>query len=290
MRWISILVLTAMVTACPEPELTGDAGVEVDSGQALADTGSEAADTGNGQGGGNDGGQAVVDGGSASSDGGSAPTDGGIEVDAGPVEGVRLSGTVRDFQSQSGVSGVRVCVYEQPQFPCTTSDQDGAYRLTVPSGNLVMIYDEGENPVIPQLMPLVVGDEAFTWNQIVVSQQASGMMFRLWGQENDPSKGSVAVTSFMAPREADGLEGAAAAIAPASGTGPFYTANGFPSAGATATDTNGLAAFLNVDPGEGFSASVTKAGWTCEIPSDREPETFPVVAGHLTSVTRRCTQ
>ena len=153
-----------------------------------------------------------------------------------------------------------------------------------------MVFDQGENPVIPQLMPLIIGEEPFTWNQIVINQQASGMMFQLWGQQNDPTKGSVAVTSFVDPRESDGLQGAVAAIEPASGTGPFYTANGFPSGGATVTGTNGLAAFLNVDPGEGFTATATKDEWTCEVPSDREPNTFPVVAGHLTSVTRRCTQ
>lgn len=290
MRAVSMFAVVILFCACPSETPDGDGGVVVDAGSGggdAVDGGGDPADTGAAADGGSGG---PADGGGESADTGMPADAGAVVVDAGPVEGTQLSGTVRDFQSQSGVPGVRVCVYEQPQFPCTTSDQDGAYRLVVPAGETVMIYDGGENPVIPQLMPLVIGEEAFTWNQIVVSQQASGLMFRLWGQENDPTKGSVAVTGFVAPRESDGLQGGVAAIAPASGTGPFYTANGFPSAGATVTDTNGLSAFLNVDPGEGLSATLTKAGWTCEVPSEREPETFLVVAGHLTSVTRRCTE
>ncbi len=287
-----MLAVGVLFCACPSETPDGDAGVALDTGPGgggAMDGGVDPADTGvapDGDAGGGD----AVDGGGDPVDGGLVEDAGAVVVDAGPVEGTQMSGTVRDFQSQVGVPGVRVCVYEQPEFPCTTSDQDGAYSLIVPPGELVMIFDQGENPVIPQLMPLIIGEAPFGWNQIVINQQASGMMFQLWGQENDPTKGSVAVTSFVAPRESDGLQGAVAAIDPVRGAGPFYTANGFPSAGASVTDTNGLAAFLNVDPGEGFTATVTKEGWTCEVPSDREPNSFPVVAGHLTSVTRRCTE
>ena len=292
MRFLMIFNLCVLICACPGEVIQEDAGAEMDTGQrdaTIVDGATPIADAGAG---------------SETEAGNVEPMDAGVEAadanvaldigevldDAGPIEGTPFSGTVRDFQSRTGVAGVRVCVYQQPEIPCTLSDQDGAYRLTVPPGDLIMIYDQGQSPIIPQLTPLIVGDESFTWNQIVVGEASSAMMFGLWGQENDPTLGSVSVTSFVSPRESDGLQGAVTRMDPASGAGPLYTANGVPSAVASVTDTNGLAAFLNVEPGEAYEASVSKEGWNCVVPSEREPASFPVVAGHLTGVTRRCTQ
>lgn len=277
-----------LILACPSEDPVADAGEASDAGHSSADTGDSPADAGLGPAG--DAGSVPDGAAPLPADAGAVAVDAGPRADAGPVEGVEMRGTVRDFQSSSGVAGIRVCVHERPEYPCATSDQDGAYSLTVPQSSLVMVFTGGENAIVPQLMPLVVNEDPFVWNQITVSQQASGLMFQLWGQTEDPSMGQVAITTFIGQRESDGLQGAVVALEPASGAGPLYTANGFPSAGAESTDSNGLGAFLNVPHGQEYRGSATKAGWTCVIPSEREPETFPVLPGHLTSVTRRCTE
>jgi hypothetical protein len=224
-----------------------------------------------------------------------ASADSGLPAeDAGaPMDHAEVSGAVFNVLGRAAVRGVSVCVQNrQPEYPCTTSDVGGQYRLRTPhNAPFVLIFSGGAQPIQPTLVHLQVPLGYTTWNIATLQNSMVGIMMGAMNQPNDVTKGHVSVTVGTAA--ADGIVGATASMQPMSGAGPVYLNNGgLPDLQATATSSNGTGAFVNVNPGE-VSVSVTPpVTHNCPLypiaVGANGAWRVPVIAGHLSVVVFEC--
>lgn len=230
---------------------------------------------------GDDDGEVPVDAGGE--DGGAvdaAPVDAFVPGDAGMT--TTWTVTVRNLISGDRVQLAQVCVVDVPAIPCGTTDTEGATTIEVPVNLEVQLRATALRFVTT--VTTYVSDDA-THSVGIDMPPASALP--LLGGRTDPEKGLLA---FVVENESgDGVEGVSATIAPASGTGPRYTADSLPDDSLTATSTDGLGLFVDVDPGR---ADVTLLGATC-APDEAWPSATGtlatrVEANALTIVIARC--
>jgi hypothetical protein len=239
------------------------------------------------------------------SDAGGSKADGGPEADAsandagGPA--VAVSGTIRDYSTSEPLAGMRICLYfpkESPQ-PCTKSAADGHYEIAMPQNAMVGLSYVLAGYTSEILIGLTGSETAQQLDYSAFPTATTDALAGAAGQKLDATKAQLFV-SVTAPSSTPGLgagvSGVTMAISPSSGAGPFYaSSSGLPDTGLTSTSAFGLAAFVNVEPGQSVIALTPPSG-SCapSTPGASWPGTGPnsttavLVAGYLTHVTVPC--
>jgi hypothetical protein len=248
----ALIVAAVPLAACAEAE---------DGGGAWTDGGAGSAGAGATAGGGGAGGGSGAGGGGAAGDAGSAGGGGmGGLVDGGPP--ISVSGYVVELAlsqaTDKPVPNMKVCVYGVPSVPCVTTNSIGYYQVQgVPGGNEILL-EFTKDTFFPVLRTVTTGSTDIELGSIPYPTVALANLFgTLVNTKIDTSKGQVlamALKTVILPDGGTGFTGqedVSAAMTPKSGQGPFYTtASSVPDPAATATSTNGVGLFANVEPGD----------------------------------------
>jgi hypothetical protein len=233
--------------------------------------------------------------------------DAGLEADADANAGdgggpaVVVSGTISDYSTNKPLDGMRICLYfpkKSPQ-PCTTSAADGHYTIAMPQNSMVGLSYVLSGYTSEVLIGLTGSETTQPLDYAALPTATIDALAGAAGQKIDATKAQlfVSVTApSSTPAVGAGVPGVTMAIAPASGAGPFYASpSGLPDTGLTSTSAFGLAAFVNVEPGQsvvtlappsgGCAPSTPGASWPGTGPNTT---TVVLVAGYLTHVTLPC--
>lgn len=189
--------------------------------------------------------------------------------------------TIRDAQNQMPIAGLNVCESGAMPANCQPTNAMGEATLAVPMGVDFTIEYSGA-AYRKHLLRVRAGADGTVFT-LAISNTTAPLIFTLLGQTEDPTKGTIGglITNGM-----NGVAGSLAALTPDSGAGPFYTANGLPSASAMATSGDGLFLMLNVDPGNP-DVQATSPGLACEpqigvVGATPNATVVPVEAGAFT--------
>lgn len=215
MHLAKAILWAGVLLACGDDTQTGGAG------------GSGGAGGGGASGGGGAGGEAAGGGGA----GGAAAL---VSV---PFEVRGLGGNLID--------GVEICVDGADPVNCATTDATGKATLSVPA-NSELAFRAQKTSYVTTLIPLETGmSDVGLFHLAGATATELGGVAQVFGVTLDPTKGTVVLLhGGQAPT------GVAAAIAPASGDGPFYFDATFaPQPQATELPQGGGALFFNVAPG-----------------------------------------
>ena len=197
-----------------------------------------------------------------------APTEAGAEAggaEAGGTEGGTDEGGVYGGGSDAGdagqgdgsvpgLEGVKVCVYQNTDIPCTTTAADGTFTLTGFSAltNAAITLDKAGYQ--PQLLSIQTASTDMDERQYPVYMPDTDGGAPPIGTAIDPTKGRLTTfilgSSPTANGDFRGEPGASMTLMPMSGLGPFYLGQGGIVEGATAyTDTGLQALYFNLTPG-----------------------------------------
>ncbi len=231
-----------------------------------------------------------------------APTDAGMAedmppaLDAGdfdanfPAGTLTINGTLTELTAAGAggpVVGATVCVIVPVGGPCMTSGADGTFTATgIPAGTEMLV--ELNAPMYqPALATVTSGAIDVDFAYLMVKRSTVRLLGGALTLAIDATKGQIFVQSGNAA-------GTTVALAPLSGTGPYYsTAAGLPSPALTETTTSGAAIFANVAPGD-YVVTFANATLTCDPTgfswSGTAPETTKVTvqADHITSTVAFC--
>lgn len=232
---------------------------------------------------GDDDGEVPVDSGSGSDAGvieDSGAVDAFVRGDAGMT--VPWTVTVRNLVSGDRVSMATVCVADVPALPCATTDVEGNATLDVPVDLELQL-----RTTALRYFPTRTTYVSDTSERSVGVDLPPTTVLSVIGGRVDPEKGQLA---FLAQDDSnDGVPGVMGMLAPMSGTGPRYTSGSLPDDELTATSSDGLGVFIDVDPGR---VTLTYSGAECEPeegwPSETGTLETLVEAGTLTIVIARC--
>lgn len=232
-----------------------------------------------------------------SEDAGSAGTGGaagsaGSAGSGGSSATISVFGVTGDFGSAPGsgvvTAGVEVCLLDQAEAPCVTSDNLGQYLLAgVPSNSAVAVR-YAKAGFVPTIEPMTTRTDDLQVGVRLISEADAAALAGVLGFTYP--LGDTGVLAF----EANGLySGATATLDPAGGVGPFYLGdNGVPSATLTATTGWHGGFFVNVPPGE-VDVTIAIPGRTCTKnvfgwPSTTGTGRATVVAGAVVAVAAEC--
>jgi hypothetical protein len=192
-----------------------------------------------------------------------APSEAGAEAggteggtDEGGVYGSSDAGDAGQGDgSVPGLEGVKVCVYQNTDIPCTTTAADGTFTLTGFSAltNVALTLDKAGFQ--PTLLSIQTASTDMDGRQYpVYMADTDGGAPPIGTAVDTTAKGQL--TTFVlgqsptANGDFSGEPGASMTLAPMSGVGPFYLAQGNIVEGATAYTDNGLQAlYYNLAPG-----------------------------------------
>jgi hypothetical protein len=204
-----------------------------------------------------------------------------------------LAGTV--VQTFGGVlSGVTVCVYDQPATPCVLTDSAGHFSILVPSEGQTGITLAGSGSGSVLVPMLFEGSDQTEWVIGMPTLETLQGYYSAGGVTYpDPSNGFLAVFTTAGSTQ-NGQAGISVATAPASGSGPLYSAPSATAPDATlqATSSAGLARFAQVAPGV-VAVSLSPSG-ACQLDFGGWPQVgsaavnVPIVAGFETHVGFGC--
>lgn len=187
-------------------------------------------------------------------DGDEPRADGG--TDAGNT-GLAVAGVLADSETSLPIDGVEVCIRDSPA-PCTSTGATGRFDLSgLPPGQTFTLrfrklgYYTQNHMYGPRNTDLSVA--LLLNSRTFYNAQASVL-----GLAFDATKGHASAQAGAAGA------GATFTLAPASGSGPYYTADDSlrfePSR--TSASATGLVAFANLDPGD-YVVTVNLPGRTC---------------------------
>lgn len=213
-----------------------------------------------------------------------------------------MSGAVGNFTPGAGLDpleGVSVCVFEQPDIACATTDATGHYKLSgLPAGeDLLISYTKPD--YVAQIGMLSTGSADIGPVEIRLAPESSAeLLFALigatWplGETGGVTFGAYPTTTGGGIGPTDGIAGYAVMMAPDSGTGPVYVDNSeIPNTELTETSAPGWGLYANVDPGT-VGITFTKAGKPCDRvrPGYGWESSFsggtlqvPIITGYLTA-------
>lgn len=173
------------------------------------------------------------------------PEDVFVPGDAGPTATWEVD--VRDLLTGDPVTTARICVHRVPELPCASVNMDGVAMLEVPVNIDLQLhttatrYMDQLNTFTSDGEPRRVRLDIAKTSNIVPLLSAAGVTL-------DREKGQLAFLAQSGP--GDGLADVTATLDPAGGEGPFFTRDSIPDAELTATTSDGLGVYANVDPGE----------------------------------------
>jgi hypothetical protein len=190
---------------------------------------------------------------------------------------IAWSGTVTDLSSMMGVGSLKLCqtlpAVASP--PCTMTAADGTFTLNISAHSDVAVELTGSG-YLPVLIEGTSGTSDFAnYNATALTTSEANLLVEAVGQQLDNTKGQVAIRLTNASAmdggsaAADGglsgpQAGATVTISPSSVSGAYYFDNaGIPQTTQSSTSDNGIATFINVDPGD-VTLEITPApGITC---------------------------
>ncbi len=180
------------------------------------------------------------------------PSDAGVDVgedvfvpgDAGVT--VTYALRVRDLLTNDPVVTARVCVHNVPEIECVGVDEDGMAQIQVPVNAEVQLRTTAIR-YFPLLNTLTTTDADGSADIDIGKRSNIAPLLAAVGIDLDETKGQLAFLAQTSP--GSGLEGVSVTVTPESGEGPFYTRDSLPEDGLTATTSDGLGVYANLDPG-----------------------------------------
>lgn len=218
---------------------------------------------------------------------GDGPEETGSEsgADTGSTGGptIVVSGDYTDFLAGNKVQDATICVRNQPDVECVTTDSAGAFELVQVEPGPIVLQFEHEDSAIH--ITHVSGEEDFSAFQTVLSRAAVTLLAELSGGKVDPTRGAVALSAVG--QIGTGVEGVTAELSDSEGAiGPIYlNEDGLPDLEATATSNAGFYGWANVSPGE-HTLTVSHPTRTCTNSLDPDGSagiTMEVIADGVTS-------
>jgi hypothetical protein len=168
----------------------------------------------------------------------------------GPV--VEVTGILDDGVLDAQVAGAQVCLLDNDDVECATTDSAGVYTL-------VDVPGDAEHAVLVTKDGWVTAIGGFTTEEenlelargATVEDGWANAQFQLFGIDRDLAKGHIAAY-FDDGIDGNGeaVSGVTLSLSPSGGEGPIYLTGGLPDDEATATTEGGAAGVYNLDPGE----------------------------------------
>lgn len=214
-----------------------------------------------------------------------AAFDGGM-----PRPTIVLRGTIRDFLSDAPVSGLSVCIYEEPELPCATTVADGTFELEgVPAfSDLRLTYQGSDERWQRSMLHIRTLGVDQMWGLTTIDALVAEGLATDAGITLDPTRATVVFTTVDGEDPPKGVAGLGASIEPDDAEALAFITDTFTvSTSQTATGTRGVGFFANVPPGPHTlrfthpdRSCMNTAGWQGSSPTEARVD---VVAGWFSS-------
>ncbi|MEW5847725.1 MAG: hypothetical protein AB2A00_02885 [Myxococcota bacterium] len=211
---------------------------------------------------------------------------------------VAASGEVFAFNSGRRLEGVRVCLWDDPQHPCTNSSSDGSYRISALPGNTDIALSFEKDGHVPLLSPATTTGADYEDSRLLFpTATLTNTLTAVAAQ--DPTLQQHGVVMFTVSSGSNGitetpLAGATVElVTPAAGGRVYLAVDGSADPQLTTTGTSGLVLFYDLPAGT-YELAVQHPTATCAQRAFLWPAasehagTAPVVAGRLSSATMVC--
>lgn len=217
-------------------------------------------------------------------------------IDAGPIDfafptgTLTINGMLTELTATGAggpIAGATICVVLPLGGPCVTSAADGSFTATGIPASTEMLLELTAPTFFPALATVTSGTTDVAFSYLMATRATVSTLGLIIGERIDATKGQIFVQS-------GDLAGVTVTLAPASGTGPFYSgATGIPSRTLTETTTSGASVFANVPAGDyvvTFShatamCSPTGFSWSGTV---AETTRVTVQADRITSTVANC--
>jgi hypothetical protein len=190
------------------------------------------------------------------------------------------------------IVGAKICMYQQSEIPCATSDSDGIFvvRGLQPRTSYVLTTEKTGYVKTLRAIEMSSTDVDNSGSPLVTSKPTPGPDL---GFKYDDTKGAISFFA-LAPESDGGLvlpRGVKVTLSPKHAEGPFFTTPRNTFDRTATTSVGGLGFFFNVEPGDyelRFDApgldcapiSLPLAAWGYPAPPNGVK--FPVLGGHVT--------
>jgi hypothetical protein len=175
------------------------------------------------------------------------------------------------------LSGVQVCVLDDPAQPCATTGAEGTFALKGLSDsewNLLAFEATGYQPVVRLAYRFQTLSPSFMYT----TAQVEAIATAVGATYPDPSTGHVVFGAGAAADAAQMAAGFTVSLQPAGGVGPYYAGEDqLLDPALTAASSAGWGAFFNLAPGD-YEVTFSNASAPCG-----EPVPARVAAGYLTT-------
>ena len=210
---------------------------------------------------------------------------------------------VFDYATGAAIEGISVC--NTANDACSLSNAEGVAEFTYVPGDDITVTFDGDIYFGSMLNAQLTPNEDETPNQIsilLVQKAAAELVVASPPEPVDFSNTALGhIIVWSTTNSGTFLSGSAFDVEPASGKGPFYfaqgniltnlTAGSVYDADATQTTSNGVAQFVELEPGQ-YTMNITHEGRTCTagygIPSGDNALTFTIEADRISYILLTC--
>jgi len=165
----------------------------------------------------------------------------------------RVYGKVVELLTPAGIEGVEVCVHEDNELGCRTTDAEGVYEfVSVKEGQDLLLILTLEGHLGGAAPITVTGTDHEVAPLAMASNTILGLQQSALEVEEIEGSGQIA---FGASNGISGdkinIEGFTVTLVPESGDGPFYLSSlGLPDTTLSQSSSNGGGLWVNLDPGD----------------------------------------
>jgi hypothetical protein len=215
-------------------------------------------------------------------------------VPKAPPTTSRFAGTIK-IANEVAVERANVCVHDQPEIPCVTTDSAGHFSFDLPVNRELAVTVRGEG-----LASTVFGVSTTTRDltdsslSLEKAETVAARYAAFGVKYPDDDRGFVLVRDEVQGADGAGIDGLTMSMLPSTGKGPFYfEANSNPSPTRTSTSTWSVAAFAGVASGVveivlgpgSVTCVPSKIAWAAQAVNRVR---VPVLKGYETHVRMRC--
>ncbi|TNE49632.1 MAG: hypothetical protein EP343_11265 [Deltaproteobacteria bacterium] len=251
--------------ATPEEATSSEVSDEtVAEAEAVEETTDEASD------------EMLTDGGAGetTTDGGASDSPAQETVPEAPVKTFNFTGAVFDFFASGNppIKDVKVCVHQQSQYACATTDASGKFTLyKLPHDtDLNISFVNTQKQLMPLIVPLNVpvseidGNGNYNHRVGLLSEQVAKLVALSMGVANVDLTGKAHIVADIHDKQLNTIQGATVTMTPTGGDGPHYlTATGTKNP-KQETSQPGIAVYFNVPPGKTYSVTYKHTSKSCK--------------------------